>query len=242
MRRRFIENQGQVADAGVKYYAKTFGGAVFVTGEGEIVYSLPKQEREKEDNAQHSTLNAQHSTGETAVRGGVLLRERLVGAKPAVPAGVDKAATKVSFFKGNDPAKWKTGLASWDSVSLGEVYPGIELSLKAHGNNVEKVFTVTPGAEPGLIRISVVERTSKSVHLAEEEERAAAFACADAALRRAKGMPVLRANGQLVIPTELGDIAFTAPIVPPWTSHFHVVGDGGFGHYDLRSARRCCRL
>ena len=37
----FIANNGQV-DKQVKYYAKTFGGTVFVTKEGEIVYSLPR--------------------------------------------------------------------------------------------------------------------------------------------------------------------------------------------------------
>src|SRR3989304_3532531 len=36
----FIANNGQM-DEQVIFYAKTFGGTVFVTKEGEIVYSLP---------------------------------------------------------------------------------------------------------------------------------------------------------------------------------------------------------
>src|SRR3990167_2972576 len=36
----FIANNCQV-DEQVKFYAKTFGGTVFVTKEGEIVYALP---------------------------------------------------------------------------------------------------------------------------------------------------------------------------------------------------------
>ena len=36
----FIANEGQV-DECVAFYAKTFGGTVFVTKEGDIVYSLP---------------------------------------------------------------------------------------------------------------------------------------------------------------------------------------------------------
>ena len=46
----FIANNGQV-DAQVKFYAKTFGGMVFVTKDGEIVYSLPKSE--KAENGRH---------------------------------------------------------------------------------------------------------------------------------------------------------------------------------------------
>ena len=37
----FIANEGQ-ADKKVAFYANTFGGTVFVTNEGEIVYALPK--------------------------------------------------------------------------------------------------------------------------------------------------------------------------------------------------------
>lgn len=38
----FIANNDQV-DSQVKFYAKTFGGTVFVTKEGEIVYALPER-------------------------------------------------------------------------------------------------------------------------------------------------------------------------------------------------------
>ena len=36
----FIINEGQV-DEKVRFYASTFGGSVFVTKDGEIVYALP---------------------------------------------------------------------------------------------------------------------------------------------------------------------------------------------------------
>ena len=41
----FIANNGQV-DKQVKFYANTFGGTVFVTKDGEIVYSLPNNSSE----------------------------------------------------------------------------------------------------------------------------------------------------------------------------------------------------
>ncbi|MBI5308027.1 MAG: hypothetical protein HZB37_06790, partial [Planctomycetes bacterium] len=40
LRMPFIANNGQM-DEQVRFYAKTFGGTVFVTKEGAIVYSLP---------------------------------------------------------------------------------------------------------------------------------------------------------------------------------------------------------
>src|SRR5262245_54739941 len=39
----FVLNQGQM-DQRVKFYAKAFGGAAYVTRQGEIVYALPTPE------------------------------------------------------------------------------------------------------------------------------------------------------------------------------------------------------
>ncbi len=41
----FIANDGQT-DEKVRFYAKTFGGTVFVTKEGAIVYALPNNSSE----------------------------------------------------------------------------------------------------------------------------------------------------------------------------------------------------
>ncbi|MCM8816306.1 MAG: hypothetical protein NC913_02190 [Candidatus Omnitrophica bacterium] len=42
----FIENRGQIND-NVGFYASTFGGTVFITKDGSIVYSLPKIEKDQ---------------------------------------------------------------------------------------------------------------------------------------------------------------------------------------------------
>jgi hypothetical protein len=42
----FIANDGQVNEK-VKFYANTLGGTVFVTNDGEIVYSLPDGKNEE---------------------------------------------------------------------------------------------------------------------------------------------------------------------------------------------------
>ncbi|MCK4818611.1 hypothetical protein KA005_22765, partial [bacterium] len=103
----FITNQGQI-DERVKYYAKIFGGTVFITKNGEIFYSLPKAEEKK-------TVK------------GLSLKEELVGGKVHEARGERRASTRVSYFRGNDPSKWKSDIPTYDIVSLGEVYKGIEL-------------------------------------------------------------------------------------------------------------------
>ena len=86
-------------------------------------------------------------------RTGIALREEFVGAKVKTIQGEEKSVTKVNYFKGSDPEKWKTNISTYDVVSLGEVYDGIELKLKAYGNNVEKLFCVKSGANPEQIKI-----------------------------------------------------------------------------------------
>ncbi len=131
----FTANLGQM-DKQVKFYANTFGGAVFVTEKGEIVYSLPKIKGEE-------------------VVGGAVIKEIPLNAKIQSVTGEERSAAVVNHFKGNDRAQWKKNLPTYNFVSLGEVYKGVDLKLKAYGNNVEKLFYVRPQADPSAIAMRV---------------------------------------------------------------------------------------
>ena len=147
----FVANHGQTNPA-VAYYAPTFAGTVYVTKKGEIVYSLPAPSERRD-----GLLPARKAAGagwtltETPVRGSArVAAERL-------------AEAQVSYFIGNDPGRWRSGIPTYESVGLGEVWPGVFLSLRAHGDNVEKLFTVRPGAEPSLIRMRIAGAKSLRV-------------------------------------------------------------------------------
>ena len=150
----FIENQGQIAGDQVRYYAKTFGGTAYVTQQGEMVYSFAGVGPENKAPASASTPKNIK---------GVILKETLVGAFFTHPKGEDQAQTKVNYFIGEDKSKWKTNITAYNSISLGEVYKGVELSLKAYGKTVEKVFTVNPGADPEKIKLKIEGTESLSI-------------------------------------------------------------------------------
>ncbi|MEN6395331.1 MAG: SBBP repeat-containing protein, partial [Methanoregula sp.] len=144
----FIENHGQQPDT-VKFYADTFYGTAYIT-DIDLTHAVAATK----DNETY----------------GVALKEQFVAADGSAislnPLGSDPAETRISYFIGNDSSKWKTGLGTYNLISLGELYPGITVSAKAHGNNVEKLFTVTPGGSPEDIRVKV--RGADSIRIADD--------------------------------------------------------------------------
>ncbi|MBF8277623.1 MAG: hypothetical protein HW390_2696 [Candidatus Brocadiaceae bacterium] len=234
----FIANNGQMDDQ-VKFYAKTFGGTVFVTKDGEIVYALPDNNNSSVSGVRRfesdSGLNNHRSrrpegwvqgngesclmehasvavTPSIGVNGlnqlsgldapslfntfytylnslkptprAIALKETLIGAKISGIAGEHPAVTTVNYFTGNDKSKWKTNVPTYNVVNLGEVYKGVDLSLRAYGDNVEKLFCVKPGSSPEMIKVL---------------------------LDGSKSLWVNR-DGQLEADTDLGLVKFTKPI------------------------------
>jgi hypothetical protein len=146
----FIQNTGQ-SFTEVKFTARTFAGTVSVTEKGYLVYSLPKLEGEKPV-------------------AGVVLKEELIGGKVKEVKGESQSVTKVSYFHGTDRSKWQSNQPSYDRVSLGEVYKGIDVEFKAYGNNLEKLFCIHPGADPQSIRIKLTGGKRMKVNSAGELE------------------------------------------------------------------------
>ncbi|MDO8281073.1 MAG: SBBP repeat-containing protein [Thermodesulfovibrionia bacterium] len=169
----FIENKGQIGESSVVFYANTFAGTVFITDNGDIVYSLTRSAggREGSDNDQAPSFVT------------VSIMESLDRPGPLKIEGIDKAVTKVSYFGGAEE-EWRTDISTWQEVSVGEVYEGIELKLKAYGNNIEKLFTVYPEGKVEEIKLN---------------------------LKGASGLAV-NEDGELEIKTGLGIVKMTAPV------------------------------
>jgi hypothetical protein len=183
----FVPNEGQVDDH-IKFYARTFAGTMSVTESGDLVYSAPNSLPARAWQA--GKLPACQALVQTEDGAGgrtpnfFTLKEQLVGGKIKDIKPGKESNTKVSTFHGSDPRKWKSGLKTYEEVSLGEAYPGIEVTLRAYGNNVEKLFYVQPGADPDEIRMG---------------------------LSGARNLKVT-GSGELEVETEAGRMRFTKPI------------------------------
>ncbi len=151
----FIENKGQVNERVVKFYAHTFAGMVFVTDKGEIIYHLTRfQGNTGNKDIKHNYLRKPNSLS---------LKELFDGPEDAHITGISKSPTIVNYFKG-PRNNWKTNIPAWDTISLGEMFEGIEITLIAHGNTIEKIFTLLPGSnvQDLIIKVEGAEKLSIS--------------------------------------------------------------------------------
>ncbi|MBI3986815.1 MAG: VCBS repeat-containing protein [Lentisphaerae bacterium] len=139
---------------------------VYVTAQGELVHSILKFESGRKP------------------AGASVLVERLCDASRGNPRGESPASTHVNYFIGQDQNRWLRDAPVFHWVSMGEVYPGVEMRVRAYGNNVEKFFVVQPGASPDVIRVAVEGADELSVD----------------------------ATGELCVDTPFGVVQFGAPI------------------------------
>ncbi len=159
LERSWVKNEGQW-DERALFSAPGYFGTTWITKDGQLV---------------HVAIKGKESW---------VISERWVGGKVQAIAPEEELPTKVSFFVGDDPSKHKTNLPTYRYVSLGEVWPGIEVKLKATQKTVEKLFYVKPGANPSKIVVEV---------------------------NGAKGLRLSK-DGEIIIQTGLGELKLSKPI------------------------------
>ncbi len=159
LERGWVKNEGQW-DEETLFSAPGYFGTTWIAKDGQLVH--------------------------TAVKGkeSWVISERWVGGKVQAITPEEELPTKVSYFVGNDPSKHKTNLPTYRYVSLGEVWSGVEVKLKATQKTVEKLFYVKPGADPSKIVVEV---------------------------DGAKGLRLSK-DGEIIIQTGLGELKLSKPI------------------------------
>jgi hypothetical protein len=79
---------------------------------------------------------------------------RFVGANErAQISGAEQLAGKINYLIGNDPAQWRSGVPTFGSVRVAEIYQGINLIYHGNRQQLEYDFTIAPGANPDAIKL-----------------------------------------------------------------------------------------
>ncbi len=86
--------------------------------------------------------------------GAAAVRMQFAGASAqAQISGDTELPGKINYLIGNDAAQWRTGVAMFAKVRVGELYPGVNLVYYGNQQQLECDFTVAPGAKPDAIAI-----------------------------------------------------------------------------------------
>jgi hypothetical protein len=148
----FEANEGQTGSQ-VKFISRGNGYSLFLTST-EAVLSLQGPPTRKEP--QVSQISSRTLPSSSPAKSGAVLKMKLVGANASPQlTGRDELPGKSNYLIGNNPAKWRTNLPNYAKVTYADVYPGIDLVYYGHQGKLEYDFVVSPGANPGAIRVSI---------------------------------------------------------------------------------------
>jgi len=137
----FTENAGQLGEAAGSFYS--FGDPMSVCfGRGWVGYHL---------------VSAEGKTG-------TLYRMRFVGGIPAEPEGSDPLGYPTSFFVGDNPSGWRTGVRSYASVVYRGLYEGVDARFYFSGGDLEYDVALAAGTDPSRVRISYDGVASLSIN------------------------------------------------------------------------------
>jgi len=157
----FEANHGQT-DAQVKFIARGAGYTLFLTP-AEAVFSL------QQNRAAHGVSSSEASgdngnpdlaeavlnpAPKLAPQNNAVLRVQLVNANgDATVTGMNELPGRTNYFRGNDPSKWTTNVATFAKVKYRDVLKGIDLVYYGNQGQLEYDFVVSPGADAALINL-----------------------------------------------------------------------------------------
>lgn len=92
------------------------------------------------------------------------VRLELVGAdRDTRITGENQLPGDTSYFVGNNPRHWHTGIPNYARVRYQQIYPGIDLVYYGRQGQLENDFIVSPGSDPNSIRICL--KGARSMHV-----------------------------------------------------------------------------
>ena len=169
---QFEINQGQT-DAEVKYMARGRGYTLFLASTEAVMMLAATAHTGEADQALNSlpATAIPLPTARTLPQES-LLRMRLAGANQEASLRAEHLLSgKVNYFIGNDPALWRTNIATFARVRYEEVYPGIDLIYYGNEGQLEYDFIVAPGADPNRITLESKERITSRLAEAATSSR-----------------------------------------------------------------------
>jgi hypothetical protein len=164
----FTENAGQW-DSQVLYRANTSGGVAWITKRG-VVYQFARQvgaEHESPVNSVRRRVEPRDSCrsadGKTVSPSGsqvdsveyLVAKVTFVGSNPDVTVFSEgETDYKSNYFLGDDPIKWRTNVPCYRSVTLQNIYDGVDLTFECGADGfLTYGYSIATSAEFGKVKL-----------------------------------------------------------------------------------------
>ena len=148
----FEINQGQT-DGRVDFLARGENYTLFLTAT-EAVFALSRPGIATPQ-APNRNLTRQ-AASDTPQMARTVLRMQLVdSARDARAQGLEVIPGKVNYLRGKDSEHWQKNVPAYRRVKYTAVYPGVDLVYYGQPHQLEYDFIVSPGADPGAIRLAL---------------------------------------------------------------------------------------
>ena len=152
----FEANHGQAAES-INFLARG-PGYMLALSPGEAVFALARQPQKTAE------FSGDTAGSKPAASAPTLLRMTLPGANSeAAAAGEAELEGKVNYFTGNDPARWRRNVPTFERVRYTEVYPGIDVVYYGNQRRLEYDFVVAPGRDARVILLEFAGAESVAV-------------------------------------------------------------------------------
>ena len=149
----FEENVGQTAQE-VRYVSHGAGYELFLTPQEAVLSLRDPATYDLSPLHRFKTLRALHAASRARMMTAVRMRFEGANSAPQISA-TDRLEKKTNYFIGNNPAKWRTGVASYARVKYADLYPGVDMLFYGNQRRLEYDFVVAPGADPKNIRLKI---------------------------------------------------------------------------------------
>jgi hypothetical protein len=137
----FEINRGQTANS-VQFLSRGPGYTLFLN-QNRVVLALQKRSMEPMTRSNADVVTLELLGSNSAAQGEAL----------------DQLPGKHNYFIGNDPAKWRTDVPTFEKVNFHQVYNGVDLVYYGNQRELEYDFIVAANADPAQIRWGVSSKT-----------------------------------------------------------------------------------
>ncbi len=149
----FEANTGQ-AVSDVKFLSRGKGYSLFLTGQNAVL-SLNSSACANPAATPSRRAKRRATSQSACMQPATTFRMSLAGQPNpgAIASGEEPLPGKANYFIGDDPARWRTGVATYAKVRYAQVYPGIDLVYYGNQGQLEYDFVVAPQAKPQKIQL-----------------------------------------------------------------------------------------